>query len=244
MYGRMSHKFVLPTRLRHAFSCPDDRLRESLHLFQLRATLQQQQIDARIFKLSHTLCDTIRRADESGTKTAIRDAVLFERNFLFESRSCQPLLIVFITRRKLFDVRDAFELALRFGLALAHNRIRSDTKLQRRQTESFSAPRHVLDLLAHARRLVAVHDVRVTPARDQILRGFGFAPRINHRPRARGWFRLQHRIVNAVILPRVRKVIFLPKSFDDLQPLARPCITIIVNVVSSWWADEAKKYGV
>src|SRR6185369_17725259 len=93
-------------------SFPDYRRRESLHLFQLRATLQQQQIDARVFKLSHTLRDAFGCTDESGTQTAIRHAVVFERDLLLESRSRQPLLIIFITSRELLDVRDALKLAV------------------------------------------------------------------------------------------------------------------------------------
>src|SRR5262245_46016503 len=51
---------------------------ESLHLLQLRATLQQQQIHARGFKLSHTFRDAIRRSNESRTESTIRDTVVFE----------------------------------------------------------------------------------------------------------------------------------------------------------------------
>jgi len=49
------------------------RFRESLHFFELRAELQQNEIDAGGFELRHALRDLFGCAHEAGTQSAVRN---------------------------------------------------------------------------------------------------------------------------------------------------------------------------
>ena len=66
---------------------PDHRFRKPLHLLELRAELQKEQVRAGGFKLRHALGDLFRRADEAGTQAAVRHRVVFERDALLKLRS-------------------------------------------------------------------------------------------------------------------------------------------------------------
>src|SRR5450759_2471273 len=55
-------------------------LGESLHLFALRAELQQGDLDPDPVQRIETLCNRLRHADKSGAQTAIGDRVVLERD--------------------------------------------------------------------------------------------------------------------------------------------------------------------
>src|SRR5690348_506902 len=59
---------------------------EALHLFVLRAELQEQQIDSSFLKFRNAFAELLRRAYQARTQTTIRYRVVFKRDALFELR--------------------------------------------------------------------------------------------------------------------------------------------------------------
>ena len=70
--------------LRTARIAIDDRFREALHLFQLRAELQQHQVYANLFEFRHTFGNLFGCADQARPQPAIRNRVVFQRNALLQ----------------------------------------------------------------------------------------------------------------------------------------------------------------
>src|SRR2546421_519482 len=106
--GRLSPSSLSPRRLRAGRRArADDRLGEALHLFELRAALEQEQPDARGLELGDPLGHAFGRAYQAGAQAAVRDRVVFERDALFELRVGEPLLVVAVAGGGLLHVRDA-----------------------------------------------------------------------------------------------------------------------------------------
>src|SRR5919205_1400436 len=97
----------------------DDLRGEALHLFELRAALEQEQLDARVLELFDARRDLLGRPHEAGAQAAVRDRVVFERHALLQLRAREPLLVVVVARGRLPHVRDARELLLRLALRVA-----------------------------------------------------------------------------------------------------------------------------
>src|SRR5689334_5402863 len=75
-------------------------LRETLHLFGLRAELQQRQVDACAFQRLEPFGDRLRRADEARAQAPIGDRILLDGHGLLELGAGEPLLVVREPRRR------------------------------------------------------------------------------------------------------------------------------------------------
>src|SRR6267378_1312441 len=89
--------------------------RKSLHLFELRAELQQHQVNSSSLKFRKLLRHLFRCSNQPGPQAAIRNRIIFERNALFELRSRQPLLVVRVPRGGLLHVGDSPHFVLRLA---------------------------------------------------------------------------------------------------------------------------------
>src|ERR687888_152122 len=72
---------------------------ESIHLFTLRAALQEQQIDPDPLEVAHAIRDLVGGADKAGAQPAIRDAVVLERDLRLELRALDEVLVARVPPR-------------------------------------------------------------------------------------------------------------------------------------------------
>src|SRR5712692_8420372 len=108
----------------------DDLLGEALHLFHLRTELQKRDRDTDVLELIETFRNLLCASDESRAQTAIGDRVIFERHFLLQSRSGEPLLVVREPSRARVHVRDPRDLAPHLGVRLTADHETGDTEDQ------------------------------------------------------------------------------------------------------------------
>src|SRR5665647_1187661 len=69
-------------------------LRKALHLLELRAALQQQQVHTHRLEVAHAFRHLLRRAHEPRAEPAIRDRVVLETDLLLELRIRDPVTVV------------------------------------------------------------------------------------------------------------------------------------------------------
>src|ERR1700674_1533079 len=207
---------------------PDDGFRKAVHLFRLRAELQQHEVNAGGFELGHPLGHLFGRADKPRTQAAIRNRIIFQRNALLQLRSGQPLLVIRVARRGLLHVGDSPQLILRFALRFANDRISGNAELERRQIVPCAAFPHIRDFLAHALGRIAVHQISVALLGDQLFCRRRFAARVQRWPRFRSRFWLEHIIFNTIILSRKRKMVLLPDSIQNVEPFAGPRVAVVM----------------
>src|ERR1041384_849347 len=81
------------------------RLGEPLHLLELRAELEEEEIDPGVGKAVDLLGDLVRRTDEPRLEPAIRDGVVLETYALLELRVGQPFLVISLSGGALWAAR-------------------------------------------------------------------------------------------------------------------------------------------
>src|SRR5262249_42787671 len=140
--------------------------REPLHLLELRAELEQQQLHARALELGDAVRDLPRRPDQPGAQSAVRDGVVLELQAVLELGSVHPLAEVLEPRRAGPQGRDALHLAPRLVLGVAAHDVGRDAEAERGRAPAGAALTQVGDLRGDALGRVAVHEVGVTRARD------------------------------------------------------------------------------
>ena len=94
----------------------DNGFAEALHFLELGAELEEKQIDSGLGEAVDLILDLRRGSDEAGTETAIGDRIFFDGDGALELSSLEPLLVVGIAGRILFDVGDALDFAAGFLL--------------------------------------------------------------------------------------------------------------------------------
>src|ERR1700744_3691270 len=72
----------------------DHAVAEAFHFLELRAELQQQQVDAHFFELADLLLHLGRRTHQAGAQTAIRHRIFLDRHLLFQLGAFEPLLVI------------------------------------------------------------------------------------------------------------------------------------------------------
>src|SRR5258708_12775986 len=77
----------------------NDGVRETLHFLELRAELQQHEVNASAFELRQALGHLLRRANKPGAQAAVRNGIFFQGNALLQLRSRKPLLVIPIASR-------------------------------------------------------------------------------------------------------------------------------------------------
>src|SRR5207253_4157457 len=118
---------------------------EALHFLELRAELQQHEVNTSGFELRQTLGHLFRRANQPGPQAAIRNRIIFQRNALLQLRSGKPLLVVRVARGGLLNIRHSPQLVLRLAFRFANNGISSNAKLEWRQIVSRPAFSEIRD---------------------------------------------------------------------------------------------------
>src|SRR5262249_43351627 len=215
----------------HGSSVAADHLaRKALHLFQLRAELQQQMINPRVFELGNTFGDLLGSSHQPGAQSTIGNRVVFERDALFQLRIGQPLLVILVAGGILLDVSDATQFLLGFGFAVAHDGVRGYAEFERRQVPLRAALRQVANLFANPWRGVAMHHVSVALLRDQVLGCLRLASGIDHRTRLRDRLGFQHQVFHAIVLAAVGGLLFLPGLAYNIQPLSGAGVAIVVLI--------------
>src|SRR5262245_12069499 len=106
-------------------------LRESLHLLELGAHLEQHQLHARSLELRDALGDLTWRTDQTRAEPAVRDRVVLEAEALLELRSAHPLIEVLESRCTGTERDDALDLAPRLLLGVATHHVRGHAESQR-----------------------------------------------------------------------------------------------------------------
>src|SRR6266478_9200675 len=142
-------------------------------------------------------------------------------NWVSRSATCsgKPLLVICVARRGLLDIRDAPQLVLSFAFRFSNDGIAGDPELERRQIVTCAAFAEIHDFLADALRRIAVHKIGVALLGDQLFCRGRLAARVKRWPRLRSRLWLEHIIVHAVILPGIRKMVLLPNSIQNVEPL-------------------------
>ena len=73
-----------------------------------------------------------------------------------------------------------------------------------------------------------MHDVGVATLRDQVLRRLALAAGVQHGAGAGQGLRLEDRVLDAVIIARVRKPVLFPQAVDDFQPFGGARVPVLV----------------
>src|SRR5919204_6350574 len=82
---------------------------ESIHLFTLRAALQEQQIDPDPLEVAHAIRDLVGGADEAGAQPAVRDAVVLERDLRLEGGALHEIEEAGVPTRARARIGDVLE---------------------------------------------------------------------------------------------------------------------------------------
>src|SRR5260370_8059817 len=120
------------------------------------------------------------------------------------------------------NIRDAAHFLLSFFFCFTHNRISGDPELERRQIGPCAAFAQIRNFFADALRRIAVHEIRVALLGDQLFCRGRLTASVEGRPRLRSRLWLAHIIFNAVILPGILKIVLLPHSIQNANPLPAP----------------------
>ena len=80
----MARQFYLSPHTGFGLPCSNNLVGKSFHFFKLRAALQQQQVNAGLFKTAYLIDYLLWSSDEAGAQTAIRHGIIFERDALFQ----------------------------------------------------------------------------------------------------------------------------------------------------------------
>src|ERR1700724_802455 len=158
-------------------------LRKTLHFLKLRTALKEKEMNAGCFKLGNAFRDLVRCTHESRTQSPITDRIILDGDLLVEFRTGQPLLIIVVAGGGMLHIYNACQFLLRFFLRVTNNRISGDSERHRSKSFPLSSLGHVSNLGMDTIRRISMHHECVAAFADQLLGGFGFAARVNHRSR-------------------------------------------------------------
>ena len=95
---------------------------------------------------------------------------------------------------------------------------------------ALAARAHVGDLCRHALGRIAVHEVGVARARDQLFRRLRFPSRVERRPRLCPRLGLERRALHVIEAARIAEARLGPHPVHHAQPLRRSSVTLVVLV--------------
>src|SRR5467141_5113211 len=126
------------------------------------------------------------------------------------------------------NIRDAPQLVLRFTFRFSNDGIAGDPELERRQIVPCAASPQIRDFFADALRRITVHQIGVTLFGDQLFCRGRLAARMQRWPWLRSRLWLEDIIFHAVILPGIRKMVLLPNSIQNVEPLAGARVAVVM----------------
>src|SRR5207237_2236716 len=128
------------------------------------------------------------------------------------------VLVARVAARAGAHVGDARDLLLDLGVAVATDGVSSRTEHERRKLGMLRTPRaHVLDLRGEGLGRVAMHEVGVALACDQVFRGGRLSAGVESRPGPLNGFRRKARVLDRVVTALEGELVLRPHSLKDRE---------------------------
>src|SRR5438552_18692413 len=202
---------------------------EPVHLFTLRAALEEDEIDADALELAESLGDPLRRPDEPGAQAAVGHAVVLERDPRLELRSLHEILVARVPARARAHVGDAGKLPLHLRVGRSNDRVRGDAEPERRELRMRRAARaHVLDLRREDLSRVAMHEIGVALASDEVLRRRRLTACVKRWPRLLDRLGVEAGVLDLVVAAGERVLGSRPHPLQDADELSRSRVPLVV----------------